>query len=138
MTRHAVDTGPLVALLDRRDAHHHAVRGMIHELQPPLATCEAVVTEAMHLLRRHAKAQSALLALFDRGLLSIGFRFDQHLDAIQALLGRYADVPMSFADACLVRMSEADPHLVVITLNRDFHVYRRHGRGAVPLLMPSR
>lgn len=136
--RHAVDTGPLVALLDRRDAHHLAVRAMLDELHPPIATCEAVVTEAMHLLRHHAVGRAALLTLFGRGLLSIGFRFEPHLDAIQTLLGRYADVPMSFADACLVRMSEVDPHLVVITLDHDFYVYRRHGRGAVPLRMPRR
>ena len=60
------------------------------------------------------------------------------LRATRALVGRYASVPMSLADACLVRMTELLPGATVITLDRDFAVYRRHGRQVVPLLSPFR
>ncbi len=49
---------------------------------------------------------------------------------------RYADQPMSFADACLVRMTELHPDSMLITLDGDFRVYRRHGRQAIPLATP--
>jgi uncharacterized protein len=58
------------------------------------------------------------------------------MDRVLTLLRKYSDVPMSLADACLVRMSEtlADP--VILTTDEDFRVYRRHGRQIVPCLMP--
>lgn len=49
---------------------------------------------------------------------------------------RYADVPMSLADACLVRMSELSDDASVLTLDSDFRIYRRLGRQAIPLLTP--
>jgi predicted nucleic acid-binding protein len=86
-----MDTGPLLALLDRRDKDHPWTVDQMARLRRPLHTCEAVV----------------------------------------------ANVPMSLADACLVRMSERVADGVVFTLDSDFRVYRRHGKQKIPLLIPG-
>ncbi len=72
-----------------------------------------------------------------RGLVKVQFDLGAEVDAVVALMQKYADVPMSLADACLVRMSEivADP--IVLTTDSDFTIYRRHGRQIIPCEMPA-
>src|SRR3974390_3444068 len=101
-----VDTGPLVALLDRRDAYHAWALETATELQAPLLTCEPVLTEAFHLLRQMPKARKAILEMSRDGLLKMPFQLAHNSQEILELVGRYENVPMSLADACLVRMSE--------------------------------
>jgi uncharacterized protein len=136
MIRHAVDTGPLVALLNARDEHHVWARDAFDGVAPPLLTCEAVLSEACHLLREVRGGPKAVLELVARGAVAPVFRLDAEARAVDRLMTRYASVPMSLADACLVRMTELDDDLRIVTLDRDFRVYRRHGRQAVPILMP--
>ena len=52
-------------------------------------------------------------------------------------MAKYHDIPMSLADACLVRMAELLPDPVVLTTDSDFAVYRRFGRRVVPYLSPG-
>jgi predicted nucleic acid-binding protein len=127
------DTGFLVGFLDRRDSHHAwAVRtGQQHP--PPWRTCEAVVSEAGHILSPLAVG---LVALLSRSALTVHFSFGDHRDAVLTLMEKYADVPMSFADACLVRMTEVLPEPILLTTDADFRVYRRHSRQVVPCVMP--
>ena len=61
---------------------------------------------------------------------------DEH-SAVKVLLARYADVPMSLADACLVRMSEQYTNSLVLTCDSDFRRYRRHRRQRIPTIMPD-
>lgn len=129
-----VDTGPIVALLDRRDSFHVWARDAFARLTPPHATCEAVLAEACYLLG--PKSADAVMALGERGFLSSTFSLGVELRAVRALMRRYADVPMSLADACVVRMSELDTASRVMTLDADFRVYRRHGRQVIPVLCP--
>ncbi len=72
-------------------------------------------------------------------MLRIAPLFDATADAtaVGRLMRRYADVPMSFADACLVRIVESTEHASVMTLDSDFHIYRQHGRRVIPLLAPA-
>lgn len=130
-----VDTGPLVALLDRRDQYHEWAKQQVAQIRPPLFTCEAVLTEAFHLLRTLPKARQAILEMLHR-LLVVRFRLDEHHEQIGDLIRRYSNVPMSLADACLVRMSEMLSDSTVLTLDRDFHIYRQHGRQKIALLIP--
>jgi uncharacterized protein len=132
-----LDTGPLVAFLSAADAHHSWVREQWEQLSPPLLTCEAVITEAAFLLQRQRKSRAALFELIRRGVVRLDFALEDELSAVAALIERYANVPMSLADACLVRMSElwADSH--VFTLDDDFRLYRRHGRKVIPLVAPK-
>jgi predicted nucleic acid-binding protein len=132
-----LDTGPLIALIDHRDQHHVWVQSRFAEILPPLLTCEAVLTEACYLARRTDGGTQAALELFERGVVRLAFDLADNLVAVSSLIQRYANVPMSLADACLVRMSELVADATVLTLDSDFRIYRRHKRQKIPLLMPS-
>ncbi len=136
MHRAIVDTGPLVALLSARDTHHQWARSSFAAIAPPGITCEAVLAEAWHLLRGTARGQSALLELLAGGTLTIEFGLMAELAAVRRLVSRYKDRPMSLADACMVRLAEIYDEASVITLDRDFAVYRKNGRQVIPLISP--
>ena len=136
MRRAIVDTGPLVALLSARDTHHQWARSSFATIAPPGITCEAVLAEAWHLLRGTARGQSALLELLAGGTLTIEFGLMAELAAVRRLVSRYKDQPMSLADACMVRLAEIYDEASVITLDRDFAVYRKNGRQVIPLISP--
>jgi uncharacterized protein len=129
-----VDAGFLVALLSRRDGNHRWAATLAPRLPPPWTTCEAVVSEASHLLGR--RGTRGLASLLRRGAVVCGYRFADDMDAVLRLLEKYADVPMSFADACLVRMTETLNDPVLLTTDDDFRVYRRHGRQIIPCVLP--
>ncbi|HEU5017742.1 MAG TPA: hypothetical protein VFT69_07170, partial [Pseudolabrys sp.] len=78
-----------------------------------------------------------LAELLKRKALGLPFRFGEEFDPVLTLMRKYSDVPMSFADACLVRMTEMLPNPVVLTTDSDFRIYRRHGRRTVPSILPS-
>jgi uncharacterized protein len=129
-----VDAGFLVALLSRRDANHGWAAAQAPLLPPPWMTCEAVLSETAHLLG--GRGTKSLASLLRRGALVCGYRFADDMDAVLKLLEKYADVPMSFADACLVRMTETLNDPVLLTTDTDFRIYRRHGRQVVPCVLP--
>ena len=137
MTAAIVDTGPLVAFFDRTERHHDWVADRVEELDAPLLVCEPVLAETMYLLARYPNAQEAVLDLIHNGALSVAFRIDEHIGELRNLLRKYKDIPMSLADACIVRMSEVYERHVVLTLDSDFLVYRKHGRAALPLIHPA-
>src|SRR5690349_19647139 len=118
MARTAVllDTGPLVAALSRDDSAHAWAKEQFQSLEGPFLTCEAVISEACHLLRRTDGGAGAVLALLDSGALRIGMDLTSELTAVRKLLERYRNVPASFADVCLVRMSEIYDACLVVTL----------------------
>jgi uncharacterized protein len=129
-----VDAGFLIALLSRRDRHHRWAAAQFPGLAQPWKTCEAVLSEAFHLLG--APGRPRLDTLLRRGAVVLAFDLADELDRVSSLMQKYADIPMSLADACLVRMSEtlADP--LVFTTDADFRVYRRHSRHVVPCSTP--
>ena len=135
-----VDTGPIVALLDADETRHDWARTRFEELRAPLLTCEAVLSEASFLLRCAGADSSLPVRLVRRGVLEVADPFDSHADAdadaLARLMRRYADVPMSFADACLVRIVERTPNGSVMTLDSGFRSYRQAGRRTIPLLIP--
>jgi uncharacterized protein len=132
-----VDTGPLVAFLVKQAQHHRWAHDVMASLRPPLITCEAVLAETAHLLRRHACETDPLLALIERGVLTVAISVETELVSLRQLMRRYGDQPMSLADACLVRLSELHDHSRVWTLDSDFRVYRRLGRLVIPSIMPD-
>jgi predicted nucleic acid-binding protein len=136
MVRNAlVDAGYLVALLSRRDSHHQWAVMQAPGHAPPWRTCEAVLSEAIHLLG--ARGAPAVGGLLRRRALIAAFNLDNDLKPVLKLLQKYADVPMSLADACLVRMAETLPDPVILTTDSDFRIYRRHSRQMIPCVMPS-
>jgi len=130
-----VDAGFLVALLSRRDAHHQWAMTQAPECPPPWSTCEVVLSEALHLLG--ARGVLSHETLLRRRALFAAFELNETLEPVLRLIEKYRDVPMSLADACLVRMSEtlADP--VILTTDEDFRIYRRHSRQTVPCVTPE-
>jgi predicted nucleic acid-binding protein len=130
-----VDAGFLVALLSRRDSHHQWAVTLAPGHAPPWRTCEAVLSEAFHLLG--ARGAPGLSALLRRWALIAAFDLDNDVESVLKLLQKYADVPVSLADACLVRMSETLSEPIILTTDSDFRIYRRHSRQMVPCLMPS-
>lgn len=137
MRRFLVDTGPLVALLNPRDRHHQWARALFATIEPPAYTCEVVLAEASFLLRDSVKGQTALLRLVQAGVLQCEFRMFDEIEALATLMKRFDSVPMSLADACLVRMSEIEHDSKLATLDADFRIYRRNQRHVIPTLMPK-
>ena len=129
-----VDTGFLVALVSSRDASHRWAAAQASSFPPPWMTCEAVLSETAHLLGE--RGTRSLAALLRRGALVCRYRFADDMDAVLKLLEKYADVPMSFADACLVRMTETLNDPMLLTTDTDFRIYRRHGRQIIPCVLP--
>lgn len=130
-----VDAGFLVALLNGRDMHHTWAAKKALDFPPPWATCEAVLSEAYHLLgERGAPSLSELLR---RRALVVVFELPENIQAITKLIEKYSNIPMSLADACLVRMTETLPDPVILTTDEDFRVYRRHSRQVVPCVTPE-
>ncbi len=132
-----LDTGPLVAFLNRRDEFHPWAVEQLDHLAPPLLTCDAVLAEACYLLRDLAGGTAAVMQMIERGQIESRFRVQDEAPSIRKLLEKYADRSMDLADACLVRMSEQVSRCRLLTLDRDFRIYRRHGRQAIPLLIPD-
>jgi predicted nucleic acid-binding protein len=130
-----VDAGFLIALLNRRDAHHGWAVAQAKRLPPIWTTCEAALSEAFHLLGR--RGATPLGALLRRQVVVVTFDLAANLEAVLRLMTKYADVPASLADACLVRMTETLETPTILTTDTDFHIYRRHGRQMIPCVTPS-
>jgi predicted nucleic acid-binding protein len=128
------DSSALVALLSLEDQYHDWIAAQTDTLPWPWHTCEAALTEAFYLLGE--KGEPRLKDLLRRGAAVLSFDLGDQLAPVLDLLDKYADVPMSLADACLVRMSETLPDPVVVTTDADFKIYRRHSRQVVPCLRP--
>lgn len=132
-----VDAGPIVAWLSSRDDAHAWVKDQFARLRPPLLTCEPVLVEASYLLERYGNDPLLVPALVGNGVLRIAISVQPEIGHLQALMRKYRDVPMSLADACIVRLTEQLASVQVMTLDADFRVYRRKGRAVIPLLAPE-
>ena len=124
-----VDTGALVALINRKDTHYLWAREVWKQLCPLLLVCESVITEACFLLQNLQNGESSILRLLETNVIQ---------NAIDRLMQRYQSVPMSLADACLVRMLELYPNSSILTLDQDFYIYRKQGNQSIDVMMPRR
>jgi len=120
-----LDTGPLVALLSENDANHTRARQLFAECAPPLRCCEAVIAEACFLMRTvHSAGPAEVIALGRRGVYTAAISAEAHWTNIEALLKKYSNRPISFADACLIRCAEIHQEPRILTFDSDFSVYR--------------
>lgn len=114
-----------MALLSENDAHHARARRLFAECAPPLRCCEAVVAEACFLMRKvHAAGPAEIIALGRRGVYSVAMSAEEHWVKIEALLRKYSDRPISFADACLIHCAEIHHEPRILTFDGDFRVYK--------------
>ena len=133
-----LDTGPLVAALKKRDAYHQWVREQLGEIACPMLTCESVISETLFLLKDTPNSLEQLIGLVNRGIIEVRFDLGGEFEHVAYLLAKYQSVPMSLADACLVRMAEMYPNRKIITFDSDFQIYRKHRNQQINLIMPER
>jgi predicted nucleic acid-binding protein len=136
MTRFLVDSGPLFAFFSEDDQWHEWSREQLFRISSPPLTCESVISEATFLIHRRAGDPEVLLRAVRDGHIRVSFDLNQEVREIVVLMKRYRDIPISLADACLVRMSELYPDCRLITTDRDFLIYRRFGRQMIPSITP--
>ena len=132
-----LDTGVLVALLNKKDSYHQWAVNQLKTIQPPLLTCDAVISETNFLCGNQQQSVVVIFNYLKSGIIEMPFCFSTEYEAIEKLMLKYSDVPMSFADACLVRMSEQHSNSCVFTLDSDFLVYRQNGNAMIPLIYPE-
>lgn len=132
-----LDTGVLIAFLMPKDKFHPWAVSQLSQVTDPVITCEPVITEACFLAQRIYHGQATVLKLLKQGHIQIPFNLNQEIAAIDKLMLRYTSVPMSLADACLVRMSEIYEDSAVLTLDSDFQIYRKHRNQNISVIMPD-
>jgi len=133
--RAIVDTGYLVALLNRADSYHAWAVALLPSLRGPWLTAEACVSEAVFVLERAGRASvDALFEWMNKGLLSSRHFLPEEMRGVRAEMFGYRGRWVDFADACVVRMSDQKPGLPVVSVDSsDFSIYfrRRPGRRLI-------
>jgi predicted nucleic acid-binding protein len=130
-----LDTGVVVALLDRSEKYHARCSDAVGELERPLITCEAVIAESCYLLRRLPGAAETILENVSRGVFRIPFQLSQSAARVGTILRKYRDQPADFADACLIHLADELDTGEILTLDRDFLHYRWHKTRRFDLLI---
>lgn len=125
-----VDAGFLVALLNRRGTNHSSATAIVDRHPLSWGTCEAVLSEAFHLLER--RGAHPLSELLRRNAVISRFGLRDDLERTRHLLEKYVVMPMGLADAGLIRMAEIGSDPVLLTTDKDSRIYRRRGRQGVP------
>jgi predicted nucleic acid-binding protein len=105
-------------------------------LDRPLVTCEAVISESCHLLRKVPGAAEAVVANVEEGLFLVPFQFGGSASAIRTIMRKYRDVPAAFADACLIQLANDLNTGDILTLDSDFVTYRWRGTRPFNLIVP--
>jgi predicted nucleic acid-binding protein len=122
-----VDTGPLVATIDRDDEFHERCVALWREMREPLLTVWPVITEAMHLVGSPV-AQERLWDVIEHQALQVVALGAPDVPRMRALMKKYSDRPMDLAHAAIVRVAERDGVSTIVTIDRDdFAAYRLHG-----------
>ncbi len=131
-----IDTGPIVALLDSNDTFHGRCVDVIGAITAPLVTCEAVIAESCYLLRRMKGAPEAVLENLAAGVFQIPLPLGSYARNVSRILTKYRRREVDLADACLVHLAGELAIGEILTLDRDFEVYRWSGKNAFRLLIP--
>jgi predicted nucleic acid-binding protein len=137
MSQHVIlDTGVLVAYFRKSDRFHQWAVKQWELVDLPVFTCDAVISEACFLFRDLPHIQRAIVELIEGNVIEIAFDLQEEAGNVRVLMDRYESVPMSFADACLVRMSERIANSAVMTLDSDFKIYRKHRNEEIAIIQP--
>jgi predicted nucleic acid-binding protein len=135
MRRVILDAGPLVAWFCPRDEHHSWDRRVFAELAPGSLVCEAVLTEVCHLILKEGINQVRVIESAAAGRL-IPVSLSNELSIIANFLTRYADSPMDFAYACVLRLAELHPQAAICTVDSQFRFFRKNARDPLQLIAP--
>lgn len=126
------DTGFLVAFASARDRFHDWAHELAPQLAAPLLTCEAVLSETAF----NRRSSSTVLEMIALGFVRVEFNVTKNGSELLELAKTYADRKPDLADLCIIRLSELQPKLPVLTVDADFRVYRRYRREIIPTIMP--
>jgi uncharacterized protein len=119
-----LDAGVIVALLDRSEKYHEACAEALRGLEAPLLTCEAVIAESCYLLRNLAGAAEAVIENVVAGIFQIPFQLSREAPGVRQCLRKYRDRGIDLADACLIRLADQFETADILTLDKDFAIYR--------------
>jgi predicted nucleic acid-binding protein len=133
-----LDTGVIVALLDRSERYHQACAAALVRISPPLVTCEPVIAEACYLLRRVRGAAGAVLENVADGIFQIPLPLARCAAEVRLILRKYEDREIDLADACLIHLAGELATGDILTLDRDFESYRWRRNRPFRLLVPLR
>jgi len=135
MNRILIDSGPLIALFDSSDRFHQKTLAFIKSNQSLLITTLASITETLHLLDFNRNAQLDFIEWVSRGGVEIANVLNTDFQRIKALTEKYRDLPMDFADSCLVLLAEKMGINTIATIDRDFSIYRIKGKKAFKTIL---
>lgn len=135
MSQTIMDSGPLVAWFSKRDSHHEWATRVFEDLPAGVFVCEAVLAEVCHLVAKEGVPSSSVLKLVEQNDL-VMVSLVGEVSHIRALMERYKDAPMDFADACVVRMAELNSGAAVCTTDGHFRFFRKSSGEIIALLAP--
>ena len=124
MSQTIMDSGPLVAWFSRRDSHHEWAARIMDDLPGGAFICEAVLAEVCHLVAKDGVPAATVLKLVEQNDLVLVSLVGE-VSGIRALMERYKDAPMDFADACVVRIADLNPGATVCTTDGHFRFFRK-------------
>ena len=131
-----LDTGVIVALLDRSESFHKTCAQTVREVEAPLVTCEAVITESCYLLRNLSGASGAVIENIAAGIFQLPFQLSRDTAGVRQVMQKYKDRKIDLADACLIRLADEFGTADILTLDRDFAIYR-WGKNKPFRVLPS-
>lgn len=135
MNKILIDSGPLIALFDSSDKYHQKSVEFIKSNRFLLITTIASVTETLHLLDFNKNAQLDFIEWVYRGGVEIANIINPDFERIKKLTEKYSDLPMDFADSCLVLLAEKMGINTIVTIDRDFSIYRIKGKTAFKTIL---
>ena len=130
-----LDTGVIVALLDRSENFHQACAEAVRSLEAPLVTCEAVIAESCYLLRGLPGAPEAVIENVAAGIFQLPFQLSREAAGVKQILRKYRDRKIDLADACLIHLAGEFETADILTLDKDFEVYRWSKNKSFHLLL---
>jgi len=135
MKKILIDSGPLIALFDASDKYHNQAVNFIKTNEFPLVTTIASITETLHLLDFNRNAQIDFLKWISMGSVEIHNIETDDFGRLKELTEKYRDLPMDFADSCLVYLAEKLNIDSIATIDRDFTIYRIQGNRKFKIVL---
>lgn len=119
-----IDAGPLIALFDKQDKFHQAVKNFLARYVGRLLTTWPVITETVYMLDFNQYAQRDFLLWLQRDALQIANLEKAHISRLLELWQKYRDVPMDLADGSLLVIAELTGIRDILTIDSDYYIYR--------------
>lgn len=131
-----IDTGPIIAILDKRDEHHLWTTDKISQIEVDLVTTSIIVAEAFYILRKLPKGIEWLFQTIEEGFIKVEESYPNNMEFIHEMVLKYSDLKASMGDISLLSIIKNPKRSQIITLDYDFHVYRDRKGNPLNLISP--